>query len=423
MDGYELWRKEIDSPTPEERRLDRTTTPTEMFGFWRSVGPRLGYDMPVAIYPLPGKPVQFKRGTWQNDVQRNGDIWQHFLEKGWLKSVAVSEDAYKQAVATGFWPDGKPAKDMTPAEKHGVEAGGDNIDKTKLEESLAEQIKVAAEILDGMSKPTNEAEAKLLADRLDKMKILLEQAEAARVEEKEPHLRAGREIDAKWKNIGEPGGNAYRKGTVLKKDWLKDEETRLREEARQETIRRQQQADLEHRERVMAYNIRLEQWIENHVKWLAETPEETDRRLELEAENIHLGNSWLGRSEVPVETIKANLLEWDAKLRAEAKARAEAAAAQGINEPEILPALIAQAPPAEAPKVAEVVPEKAKIAGTYGRASSLKKIKKGVITDMALFLSNCAHNDKFTALAQQHANALARTGTAIDGMKIEEVLE
>lgn len=421
--GYRLWLKELKEPTPEERRQDRTTEGNLMLGFWRSIGPRLGYDLPVAIYMHQGE-VAFQRGTFVNTVRRNADMWQAFLEKGWLKSVAVKEDDWRQAVATGFWADGKPARAMTDEEKHGIDIpDGANAERGELEETLADQIKSLADLINGMAKPTNADEAALLANRLDKMKILLDKAEATRVAEKEPHLTAGREIDAKWKAIGEPGGDAWRRGKELRTQWLKDEDARLKREAAEATRKAQEEADREHRERVLAYNIRVDQWRENNEKWLAETPEETDRRLELEAENIHLGNSWLGRSEVPIETIKANLLEWDAKLRAEAQAAAEAAAATGQNEPVIPAVLLAQAPPPEPPKVAEVVPEKAKISGAYGRSKSLKKVKRGKITDMAKFLSNCAGNDKFKELAQQHANALARTGTAIDGMEIEEVYE
>jgi len=73
---------------------------------------------------------------------------------------------------------------------------------------------------------------------------------------------------------------------------------------------------------------------------------------------------------------------------------------------------------------AEGVPTpKAKASSAFGRATVLRTVKKGVITDRAKFLRAVKDDADITDLLQRKANALARAGTKKPGMEIEESRE
>lgn len=73
--------------------------------------------------------------------------------------------------------------------------------------------------------------------------------------------------------------------------------------------------------------------------------------------------------------------------------------------------------------VAPTPPPKVKVAPAYGRATVLRKVTRGVITDRAKFLRSVKDDDDVTELLQRKANALARAGTKKPGMTIEESRE
>lgn len=381
-DAWSLWRKELLEPTPEERRMDRTTDPLQMSGYWRSIGARTKHDEPVLIWTKDGaKATIFQRGERhpQNTVDHK-DAWDRFVTgMGWLSCIAVKKADWDQAMKTGFWPDGKAAKELTKDQKLGIDLpAGDNAPPA--EESLADQIASLAETIDAKPEPQTQDEANALSGLLDRMKRLLDLAEVERVREKEPHLTAGREVDAKWQAIGQPGGDAYRKGTAAKKAFLKREQDRLAAEARAENERRRKEAEAAakaERERIA---------------------EETRQRLKAEEEERVSAAAALGDETPPVTLTEEEIAQ-----------RADEAAAEAVP----------------APVIEEVQPEKARAGSAFGRASGLKKVKKGKIVDGPLFLATlwAQDNEEVTTLAQKLANRFAKAGAKVEGMETYEDLE
>lgn len=66
---------------------------------------------------------------------------------------------------------------------------------------------------------------------------------------------------------------------------------------------------------------------------------------------------------------------------------------------------------------------KAAARSAYGRARTLRTVKKGVITDEAKFIKAIRGSADFKEFLQNKANTIARTGTEVPGMKIEETKE
>ena len=66
---------------------------------------------------------------------------------------------------------------------------------------------------------------------------------------------------------------------------------------------------------------------------------------------------------------------------------------------------------------------KAKASSAFGRATVLRTVRKGIITDRAKFLRAVKDDDDVTELLQRKANALGRAGTKKPGMEIEESRE
>lgn len=382
-DSWSVWRAELANPTPEERRLDRPTEPDKINGYWRSIGGKTKHDEPILIWTKEGaKATIFQRGPWDgqkrqpmNTTQHRAQ-WDQFIAIGWLKCVAVSKADYTVAMETGRWPDGKPAKPMSQDEKLGIAIPeGDNAPPK--EESLADQITALAERLDEVPEPGTQEEANTISELLDRMRRLLQLAEDERVREKEPFLRGGQQVDAKWAGIKEPGKQAGVKAEARRKAFLKKEQDRKNEEARKETERLRKEAD----ERAKAERERV--------------AEETKKRL---AEEVVQRLAEAAEGEAPPVMTEEEIAQ-----------RAAEAAAEAVP----------------APVVEEVKPERATAGSSYGVSRGLKKVKKGVIEDGPLFLATIWNggNDELKALAQTLANRAAKTGIAVAGMKIVTVEE
>lgn len=237
--AWELWQAELENPTPEDRRLDRPTDPALIEGFWRRLRGKTLHDDSIII-----NAGRWAKASWTSyrDIDPASEEWQNFLGKDWLHCVATTREDTTVAISTGFWPDGKAAKQMTRDEKMGIDTatGGNN---PPVEESLADQIKNLAARIDETKEPATQAEADALTGKLDRMRRLLNLAEEERKKEKEPWLRGGQEVDNRWKAIGEPGGNAYRDGTNKQKAFLRKEQKRLDDLAEAERKRLREEAD------------------------------------------------------------------------------------------------------------------------------------------------------------------------------------
>lgn len=253
---YAYWRQEL--KTPGQSR-DTADTPTD--GFYRAKAAKTKPDYGVAIWRAPeGEVIQIGNRQITGDSSDGHD----FRDGAWQHCEAVTKEVYDAAMETGFWPDGKNARKMSDEERMGIDiSAGDNA--APIEESLADQIATLAEKIDGTVEPTTQDQANTLSGLLDKMRALLKLAEAQRVTEKEPFLQGSRDVDAKWKAIGEPGGNAYRAGEERRKAFLKKEQARLDAIAAEE--RRKQQAIID------AENERIRQENEKRAAEAAEAGE------------------------------------------------------------------------------------------------------------------------------------------------------
>lgn len=313
---YALYRAELSSPSTEEQRHNRPTSPLQCNGYWRIHAAKTKTDWPVLIWTSPDAPdngTAVRIGGTEFNAKADPERWQAFVTGSWLHCAAVTREEYSRALNTGFWSDGRPARKMTQAEKLGVdtEVGGDGTNAPAKEEILAEQIASLAAKLKATPEPTTQEQADALQTLLDKMTILLKEAEAERVAEKEPHLQASREVDARWKSIAEPGVEARFAADNRKKSYLK-----------KEMQRRQAEAEAKAKE---------------EAERRAAEQEERNRELAAQAESMGM----------PVEDL-----------------------ADPVAPEPIAPA------PVEMPKASSAV----------GRASGLKKVRRGKITDLQMLI-------------------------------------
>ncbi|GLK69219.1 hypothetical protein [Hansschlegelia plantiphila] len=145
---------------------------------------------PVAIWADDASPdgwIALKGATRVSAI----DLWT------WCCRNPVSEEAYRRAAAGDGWADEPPA---APEPGIGHNSGsGDPVDAIRAE--LAGEEEMAAELL---AKPIeDQAGVDKTAIWAKRIGDLAAKAEKSRVAEKEPHLEAGRAVDAKWKPVVE----------------------------------------------------------------------------------------------------------------------------------------------------------------------------------------------------------------------------
>lgn len=242
---WRYWRSELKEPGSQPR-----DTNDRVAGYYRSDGARTKPSWPVAIWYDDAGP-HIKVGNSQKDGETEYMTFKG--EATWLRCVAVEHAEYLAAMEFGKWPsDGKHARHLDEAAKHDIDiSAGDNA--APVEESLADQITSLAATIDKTAEPSTQDQANTLSGLLDKMRVLLRLAEAERVKLKEPHLQAGREVDATWTAIKAPGEQAGIAGEGRRKAFLRKEQARLDEEARQERFKQQAAIDAEN-ERIRLEN-------------------------------------------------------------------------------------------------------------------------------------------------------------------------
>ena len=200
-DHYQYWRDCLsgrDVAHPLTPQAGRYRMPASMSnrsknstGTWEPNSP------PVAIWPDAGglhirigKSFQFVEGT---------DKFLEFADSGWRSCNAVSAEHYQQKIETGSWHDESAA--VTADHQRGrnapdvVEGSFEDLKGriTDLESEARALIEKGA--------ATSKEAADKAADLKNRLSELSGKAEKARVEEKEPHLKAGREVDAKWRTL------------------------------------------------------------------------------------------------------------------------------------------------------------------------------------------------------------------------------
>ena len=252
--SYNLWYAELDNPTSPELRQERGSEPGDLCGFWRIEGAKTKHDTPVSIYPFgedqggsQGDKIIFMIGLGRREGESLFNDFDHpdrtaeFMASTWLSCVAVKREDWSVAHDTGFWPDGKAARDMSTEQKMGIDIpAGENA--PPVEESLADQIKNLAEELDKATEPTTQEEADKLTGKLDRMLALLKLAETEFEKEYRPHKKAADDVSAKWKKIGTPGRTAHDRAKDRRQEFLRKKQKALDDAAAEETRKRQEAA-------------------------------------------------------------------------------------------------------------------------------------------------------------------------------------
>jgi hypothetical protein len=173
-------------------------------GFYRNK--RRGWD-PIAIWQANGKTVAMV-GAKGRIVDGDEEFCERYF--AWCAKHPVSEQAYREFCATGKWHDDVPETkvDRSNAEPHFA-----------ISETIAE-LKAEAEAwlksIGGVVQTKEQADK--AANFADRFAELEKDAEKARVAEKEPVLKAQRDIDGKWQPIKSAGDAAKRwaKGLITK---------------------------------------------------------------------------------------------------------------------------------------------------------------------------------------------------------------
>jgi hypothetical protein len=216
------------------------------WGFWRIISAKTKHDDAVAIYGDDKQAgiivIVGAQRPWINIDNAQG--WHNFLTWRGPKAKAVSKAEWSQAVSTGFWPDKKPAREMSADERLGIstEAGGNDA---PIEEALADQIQALAEKLAAAKEPVTQDEANALSGDLDRMNALIKAANREFEAEFRPHKSEVDRISTKWHAIITPGEDAKAKAVKRRAAFLDKEDARRKAEAAAENERRRNAAEAE----------------------------------------------------------------------------------------------------------------------------------------------------------------------------------
>ena len=123
---YRYWLEKLAGLDPDPP-ADRTVMPC---GFWR-----LRDGAPLAVWPEDHGLVAVK-GFASNSAQMTTPAMEAMAERGGF-GVAVTEEAYRTAMARGYWPDSEgPSRDLMNALKGGAADFTDAADQIAVKLSL-----------------------------------------------------------------------------------------------------------------------------------------------------------------------------------------------------------------------------------------------------------------------------------------------
>lgn len=375
-DAYATWHAELKTPTPEADRMNRPMDVAALAGFWRIEGARMKPDYPCAIWPQDGDAglaTFVKVGVGARDGESlfntitDGERVHEFIGTTWLKCVAVEEGVYHQAMLTGRWPDGKPARQMSAEEKLDLvpdtpqAEGGNNPvgeDGQPLDlfhEQVVTKIDAALAKAQALPFPiTTMEDAQKGAEIIDTLTALGKQGEAKRKAAKQFWLDGAAAVDQKWSAVRSASEMiAKLKGVI--ETFKRAETARLQkiadEAARVERARLQKIADDEAEEKRVALQKQLDEE--------AEQRGEAAEQVVVEPEKV----------EVKAETVTAP-----------------------------------------------------KVSSTYGRAVSTPKVKTATITDVRALCEHFIHagDADFLEYLGKRANAAARAKITLPGTEIDK---
>lgn len=187
---------------------------------------------PVGIYPDGDGRVVAYRGD--REVE---DIPELFT---WACRNPVTHQAYMDALAGKGWPD----DDAIVAKQVQPPAPGDNSGAADPTEELADQIESALKGKDAYAKITDDATAAKALSLRNRLNELSGQADKIRVKEKEPHLEAGKAVDARWQPLVKKAkaGADEVKASIAAWETEKLRQQREKERQQQEELRKQEEA-------------------------------------------------------------------------------------------------------------------------------------------------------------------------------------
>lgn len=237
VDPWKWWQSALKDPSKigSKELLVHDSDPQQ--GYFRV---RYGKDKPyepVAIWKEDGAWIAYRAGR---EVKAE-DIWTSCCRN------PITHAAYEAAMAGKGWPDDD---EVVAAQVKPPEPGiGDNSGVVDEAETLKDQIEAALAGKTAYVKIEDDATAAKALSLRNRLNELSGQADKIRVKQKEPHLEAGKAVDAKWQPLvksAKAGADEIRSaiaGWETEKYRRQQEEARKAEQARiaaEEAARKQQ---------------------------------------------------------------------------------------------------------------------------------------------------------------------------------------
>ena len=228
VDRWSWWRAALKNPAAIGKTLPVHDGDAQQ-GYYRAKNRDKTFD-PVAIFFPEGSDdlVAYRSGR----EVRADDIWTFCCRH------PVTFEAYEAAVAGKGWPDDDKvvAAQVKPPEP----TIGDNSGEVDEAEALKDQIAAALARMDAYAKIADDATAAKALSLRNRLNELSGQAEKIRVKQKEPHLEAGKAVDAKW----QPLVKSAKAGADKVRDAIGSWETeKLREQRKRERERERAEHD------------------------------------------------------------------------------------------------------------------------------------------------------------------------------------
>lgn len=230
VDPWAFWRAALKNPAEIGKSLP-VHDGDACQGYWRARNRDKTFD-PVAIFYPEGSDVLV---AYRNGREvRAEDVWSFCCR------YPVTYEAYNNALAGKGWPD----DDAIVAAQVAPPAPGDNSGEVDEATTIADQIESALAGMAAYAKIADDTTAAKALSLRNRLNELSNQADKIRTKQKEPHLEAGKAVDAKW----QPLVKKAKAGADAVKNAIADFETeklrKQREEERRqaEELRKQQEA-------------------------------------------------------------------------------------------------------------------------------------------------------------------------------------
>lgn len=217
IDRWSFWRECLEGKAPE--LPNRPNTPC---GYYRD------RDAALAVWTDENGALAWER-TPRKYVPRNEDeLYDAFA---YFSRGHITYEAYTAFIDSGKWPEDVAER---PVEHGGI---GHNSGETAPFELLRERIKdVGEQVKEWLASIGGAIATQEQADKAANFKSLFAELEkeavAAHKVAKDPHLKAGREVDAAWKPIVELADASKRKAAALVTPYLVEQDRRAKEVVR-----------------------------------------------------------------------------------------------------------------------------------------------------------------------------------------------